>query len=297
MNHIDLHMHSKFSIDGEYSPESLLEMAYHQNLQTVSITDHNSVKAYQEITNTHDISLIPGIELDCRFQGKDFHLLGYGIDIHAPIYKKIEQDIMKQEQECSQKRLSLIKEKLHLEIDEEKLKEVSPFGIYVPETLCEIAMKDDRNKNNPHLQKYFPNGERSDNPYVNFYWDYCSQGKIAYTQINYISMEEAIEIYHQQGAIAILAHPGNNVKEDMHLMDEIRNLGIDGIEVYSSYHRPKQVEFYHNLCQKYNLIETAGSDFHGKTKPNVSMGFCHMPEKQEKILIKKMFSLEKVEEL
>ena len=272
MNHIDLHMHSKFSIDGEYSPESLLEMAYHQNLQTVSITDHNSVKAYQEITNTHDISLIPGIELDCRFQGKDFHLLGYGIDIHAPIYKKIEQDIMKQEQECSQKRLSLIKEKLHLEIDEEKLKEVSPFGIYVPETICEIAMKDKRNQKNPYLQPYFPQGERSNNPYVNFYWDFCSQGKIAYTKINYISMEDAVSIYHKQGGIAVVAHPGNNVKEDLQLMEDIRHLGIDGIEVYSSYHTQEQIAFYHKVCQKYQLIETAGSDFHDKTTTNVSMG-------------------------
>ena len=293
MNYIDLHMHSNFSIDGEYTPQDLLNMARQQNIQIVSITDHNSVKAYQSIIHVQDITLIPGIEIDCSFQGKDFHLLGYVIDVHDPIYEKIEQDIMKQEQECSQKRLSLIKENLHLEIDEEQLKEISPFGIYVRETICEIAMEDERNKDNPYLQPYFPQGKRSDNPYVNFYWDYCSQGKIAYTKINYISMEEAISLYHKQGGIAVLAHPGNNVKEDIQLMNDIRNLGIDGIEVYSSYHKHEQIKFYHDICQKYNLIETAGSDFHGKTKPSVSMGLCHMPEEQEETLIKTILSLKK----
>ena len=49
MNYIDLHMHSNFSIDGEYTPQDLLNMARQQNIQIVSITDHNSVKAYQSI--------------------------------------------------------------------------------------------------------------------------------------------------------------------------------------------------------------------------------------------------------
>ena len=284
-------MHSSHSMDGEYSEKQLIDIALQQKIKVISITDHNSVKAYQNIGHTINLSLVPGIEMDCHFQGKEFHLLGYGIDVHDPVYEQIEQDITKQEQECSQKRLSLIKENLRLEIDEEKLKEVSPFGIYVPETICEIAIKDKRNQTNPYLQPYFPQGESSNNPDVNLDWDFCSQGKITYTKINYISMEDAISIYHKQGGIAVVAHPGNNVKEDLQLMEDIRHLGIDGIEVYSSYHTQEQIAFYHKVCQKYQLIETAGSDFHDKTKPNVSMGLCHMPKEQEEMLIKTMLSL------
>lgn len=88
--------------------------------------------------------------------------------------------------------MALLREHLHIYIDEEELKRRSFHGIYVAETICEIAMEDARNKDNPHMKPYYFGGARSDNPYVNFYWDYCSQGKVAYVPIHYMSMEKLL---------------------------------------------------------------------------------------------------------
>ena len=70
------------------------------------------------------------------------------------------------------------------------------------------------NKENKLLNPYYEGGLRSDNPYVNFYWDYCSQGKPAYAEVKFISLQEAIKVIEDNGGIPVLAHPGNNVKEN-----------------------------------------------------------------------------------
>lgn len=284
MNTIDLHMHSQYSIDGEFSVKELCEQANHNGLRVMAIADHNSTRAYHDVTDTKGVQLIPAIELDCTFQGHDFHLLGYGINPEAKEYAEIEKDIITQEQQASAQRLALLREHLHIYIDEEELKRRSFHGIYVAETICEIAMEDARNKDNPHMKPYYFGGARSDNPYVNFYWDYCSQGKVAYVPIHYMSMEKAIALYHSQHALAVLAHPGNNVKEDAALLEALLKLPFNGIEVYSSYHTPEQIAYYKQAALQHNLLITCGSDFHGKTKPSVTMGKCHMPKEKEEML-------------
>src|SRR5699024_67151 len=89
------------------------------------------------------------------------------------------------------------------------------------------------------LKPYREGGRRSDNPFVNFYWDYYAQGKPCYTEIVYPSLEETIQLIHQAGGKAVLAHPGNNLKGCFERFDEMVALGLDGVEAFSSYHSPE----------------------------------------------------------
>ncbi len=148
----------------------------------------------------------------------------------------------------------------------------------------EAAMKFDKDHKNPLLKSYYENGSRSDNPFVNFYWDFCAQGKPAYVKINYISLNEAISIIEEAGGIPVLAHPGNNIKEDVDLFKTIINQGIKGVEVYCSYHNEEQTSFYKKLTLENNLLMTSGSDFHGRTKPSISVGSIDC-EGNEEIII------------
>ena len=131
--------------------------------------------------------------------------------------------------------------------------------------------------NHPLLKPYRPGGERSDNPYVNFYWDYYSQGKPCYAKIDYPAMEEIVDMIHQNHGVAVLAHPGVNLKGKEFLLDNILNLGIDGIEAFSSYHNPKQAEYYYQTAQEKKIFVTCGSDYHGKTKPSIGIGQHNCP--------------------
>ena len=61
----------------------------------MAIADHNSVRGSRKLLDVKkedDPAVVPAIELDCTCEGKDFHLLGYGIDVKDPVYEKIEND-------------------------------------------------------------------------------------------------------------------------------------------------------------------------------------------------------------
>ncbi len=112
---------------------------------------------------------------------------------------------------------------------------------------------------------------------MNFYWDFCSQGKPAYVPIQFLGLNEAIQLIRKARGIAVLAHPGINIGKDQKILEGIVSSGIDGLEVYSSYHDESMVAFYVKQAEKFYILKTMGSDFHGKTKPAIKLGCmsCH----------------------
>lgn len=286
MSYIDLHMHSYYSDDGEFEPKQLIDLCLEKNIKYFSIADHNSVRGIKEAKEYcvgKNINIIPAIELDCTFNEINLHVLGYGIDYDKIVFYDIEDNIIKQEQFASKKRMKLVKE-LGIDFSDEVINSLSRNGVVNGEMIAEAAMKFDKNHENPLLMPYYENGSRSDNPYVNFYWDYCAQGKAAYAEVSFISLQEAINIIEESGGIPILAHPGNNIKENINLLEQIISCGIKGIEVYSSYHSREQVEFYKKFSLKHKLLLTCGSDFHGKTKPSIVIGGTDCEGIEDKII-------------
>ncbi|MGV3151799.1 PHP domain-containing protein [Sarcina ventriculi] len=286
MSYIDLHMHSYYSDDGEFEPKQLIDLCLEKNIKYFSIADHNSVRGIKEAKEYcvgKNINIIPAIELDCTFNEINLHVLGYGIDYDKTVFYDIEDNIIKQEQFASKKRMKLVKE-LGIDFSDEVINSLSRNGVVNGEMIAEAAMKFDKNHENPLLMPYYENGSRSDNPYVNFYWDYCAQGKAAYAEVSFISLQEAINIIEESGGIPILAHPGNNIKENINLLEQIISCGIKGIEVYSSYHSREQVEFYKKFSLKHKLLLTCGSDFHGKTKPSIVIGGTDCEGIEDKII-------------
>lgn len=286
MSYIDLHMHSYYSDDGEFEPKQLIDLCLEKNIKYFSIADHNSVRGIKEAKEYcvgKNINIIPAIELDCTFNEINLHVLGYGIDCDKTVFYDIEDNIIKQEQFASKKRMKLVKE-LGIDFSDEVINSLSRNGVVNGEMIAEAAMEFDKNHENPLLMPYYENRSRSDNPYVNFYWDYCAQGKAAYAEVSFISLQEAINIIEESGGIPILAHPGNNIKENINLLEQIISCGIKGIEVYSSYHSREQVEFYKKFSLKHKLLLTCGSDFHGKTKPSIVIGGTDCEGIEDKII-------------
>lgn len=274
MSYVDLHMHSNYSDDGEFSPSKLAELCIKRGIKYFSIADHNSVKGIAEAKrycDDKDITIIPAIELDCTIDGANLHVLGYGIDYRSNVFHEIEENIIAQEQVASKKRLRLIRE-LGIDFSDEAIMELSRNGVINGEMIAEAAMDFDKKQVNPLLKPYYKGGSRDNNPYVNFYWDFCAQGKAAYAEVKYISLQEAVKVIKDNGGVPILAHPGNNIKENKELLEKIISCGVMGIEVYSSYHSEEQVGFYRDYVMENNLLMTCGSDFHGKTKPSIEIG-------------------------
>ncbi|HSR03612.1 MAG TPA: PHP domain-containing protein [Proteiniclasticum sp.] len=285
MSYIDLHMHSNFSADGEFSPKRLLEMCHRKGLKVVALADHNSIRGIPEAigaAKAYGISVIPAIEMDCTYHDVNLHILGYGIheDARNDVY---EEDLERQERSSADERLAHL-EKLGIVFSKERIREISGGGIVTGEILAEAAMEEPENRKHPLMRAYYEGGARSDNPYVNFYWDLCAKGKPAYVPITYMSLGEAISLIMDTGGVPVLAHPGQNIGLDTELLDGILSEGIQGIEVYSSYHDEKTRTHYLKETRRRGLFFTAGSDFHGKTKPSISLGDHGMQGLEEEIL-------------
>lgn len=286
-SYIDLHMHSMYSDDGEYTPTQLVDMCQETGVKIMAIADHNWVKANEEAKKHADelgMTYIPAIEIDCTYKGVNLHVLGYGID-NQEVFNQLGEDIEKQEIACSMKKLELTNA-LGFDLKKEQLDALSTNGVYTGEMFGEALLNDSRYDDHELLKPYRQGGERSDNPYVNFYWDYYAQGKPCYTEIHFPTLEETIQLIHQHGGVALLAHPGNNLKGQFELFDEMVALGLDGVECFSSYHTSETNEYFYNKAKELNVLYTCGSDFHGKTKPSIYLGEngCLNPQEIEDCL-------------
>jgi len=276
-NKTDLHMHSNYSNDADFTPAELVHKCKAAGIKTMSITDHNSVKGTAEgkrVAAELGIKYISGIEIDTMLNGVELHLLGYGIDEESPDFAKLDADNFMQELNASNERLALTR-KLGFDIHETELNAIADIkdgGVWIGETFAEVLLAKEEYLNHPLLLPYRKGGGRDDNPFVNFYWDYFAQGKPCYVEINFPSLSEAIAMIHNNGGKAILAHPGNNLKGQFGLFDEIAKTGIDGVEAFCSYHDEKTAKYFYEKALEFGLIVTCGSDFHGKTKPAVRLG-------------------------
>lgn len=294
MSWLDLHMHSQISLDGEFTPERLAEICRDSGIKVAALSDHNSVRGVERMMTAcsrFGIRAIPAIELDCTFDGVDLHLLGYGIDFQDSRYRELEEGILAQKKGNSTRMMKILKEAGIL-FDEEKVLALSRDGIVVGETIAEAALADDRNADNPLLVPYRKGGERADNPYVNFFWDYCAQGKPAYLPVSYPSFEEAQKLITETGGISVIAHPINTVGRSRERIGALKEKGAAGLEVYSSYHAKEDIEWFHELAEELELLETMGSDFHGKTKPSVFPGRTGADETEAKRSMEAEHSME-----
>ena len=275
MGKIDLHVHSAYSADGELSPGAIIDLCIDEGVDLISITDHNSVKAIpgaSDAAHKNGIQFIAASEINCQTRhGTVLHMLGYGIDPKDPFFIAIEDQVNEREAVANRTRIDVLRN-LGIKMDDERIAEAVGDRILTCEILAEVAMNDSENRNHPLLLPFYPGGARSDQPQVNFFWDLCTTGKAADVPVEYLPVREVVEEIHRSGGIAVLAHPGASIGQDKELLDEIVQTGIDGLEVYSSYHDAEMTAYYEEHCARLNLGRTVGSDFHGKMKPRIQLG-------------------------
>jgi len=276
-NQTDLHMHSNHSNDADFTPTELVHKCKAAGIKIMSITDHNTTKGTAEakkVAAELDIKYISGIEINTIFDDIELHLLGYGIDESSLDFAKLDDDNFAQERNASQKRLELTR-KLGFEIFEAELNAIADInndGVWIGETFAEVLLERAEYLDHPLLKPYREGGERGNNPFLNFFWDYFAQDKPCYVEMNFPSLAEAIALIKNNGGKAVLAHPGNNLKGRFELFDEIVKAGIDGVEAFCSYHDMKTAKYFYEKALEHGLMVTCGSDYHGKTKPAVRLG-------------------------
>lgn len=273
---IDLHMHSKYSDDGEFTPTDLVNQCHKAGIRIMAIADHNSVKANDEAMKRAaelNITYIPAVEIDCSYKGINLHVLGYNIDYHHADFEALEKNVYDQEISSSNAKIELTNA-LGFNICKDDFDSLTDNGVITGEMCGEVLLEKPEYKDHPLLMPYRLGGNRDDNPFVNFYWDFYSQGKPCYVEIVFPTLEETIALINKHGGVAVLAHPGNNLKGKFEIFDEMVDLGIQGVEAFSNYHNEETVEYFYNKGKQRNVLVTCGSDYHGKTKPAIVLGEC-----------------------
>jgi predicted metal-dependent phosphoesterase TrpH len=279
----DLHVHSRYSLDGELGINELLMLCRGANLDVVSVTDHNLVRAVSEAIETgsqYGIRIIPGIEIDCRFKGIDLHVLGYHIDHTSADFVKLEQDIFSAVMDSFPKMVQKLSGQ-GIHVDPEEVLSLAGSNLPSGELIAEVLLTRDKYSGNKRLDPYRKGGHRSDMPYINFYHDFFAQGKPAYVKIEYMEFREAIALLRRNGGVPVVAHPGLNLKGREEIAEELLDNGAEGLEVFNNYHDLDQIEYFVRTGLKRGVLMTCGSDFHGKTKPLIRPGTCRTISRYE----------------
>lgn len=282
----DLHLHSNFSHDGELGVEDIFKQAKQRGIQCISITDHNSVKANHaamRMSELYGIDYIPGIELDCMYEGRRVHILGYFIQYNADIYAHIENENLMNEKKAGLARVQRFEEFSGLKINTDVLLENNRFQIITGEMIARYVLHKPSFQKEPLLQPYLK-GNRSDRPYENFYKDFFSYGAPCYVPIRFPSLKDALDVISLTGGISVLAHPGKAFAHDDAFIERLFDEGIEGIEVFTPYHDKSTMAKYLKFATERNLFITGGSNFHGKAKPQLQMGVINAPKEGEKLI-------------
>jgi len=255
---IDLHVHSTAS-DGTCTPEELLKKATDKGIEVLAITDHDTTNGVKGLPSFFkDMKVIKGVEISAEFSGI-LHILGYGID---PNNKKINQTLAELQDYRLKRNLIMIeKMKSHgFDITLEELKEVGGDELIGRPHFASLMIKKG------YVDSYDEAFEK-----------YLKKGALFYVDKKRLSPKEAIEMILEANGVPVLAHPyqtGLSSEKFESLVEELKGYGLAGIEVFYPYHTDEMIDFYLNIAKKYELVVTAGSDYHGHNEFKKEM---HVP--------------------
>lgn len=244
---IDLHMHTVYS-DGSLQPDELVRMAVEHNLKAVSVTDHDTTESYAHVVEAAQgipLEIIPGIEINTVWKEKEIHILGYYID---PENESL-QDVILQHR---QNRVDQI---------QEMTRKLQKKGVRVTYDAIRALSRSDGTLGRPHVAKAIVDSGAA-STISDAFSRYLNPRCETYVRRKTVTPHEAVEAIYESGGIAVIAHPGD-LEFIEELVLDLMNYGLRGLEAYHRSHSPALIEFHCSLAEKYGLIVTGGTDFHG----------------------------------
>lgn len=257
---LELHCHTTCS-DGTLSPEELVNAAIAAGVKALAITDHDTLAGWTraQAAAGNQLEIIPGLELSTVHRGRSLHILGFYPD-HEKLAPPL-QDRIDGRKRRAQKMAS-------------KLAALG-YPIQLP------TMPGGMAPGRPHIARALLEAGYVKTPQEAF-TRWLKEGGPAYVEYDKFSAEEGIQLLLDCGAVPVWAHPylfrGGTVET---VLPELIAAGLMGVEVYHPNHSPSDVRKLEDWCQRYGLLITGGSDYHGppeaKHQQNVNLNGLQVP--------------------
>ena len=255
MTLIDLQAHSTVS-DGQLAPADVARAAAAAGVTTMSLTDHDGVAGVAAATQAAaeaGIKNVPGVEMSCVHRySEDLHMCGYWID-PARIGSACERA-----------------QRERVERAREIVARLNELGVEVrfEDAVAEAGAADAIGR--PHIARAAGAG-----PDLGpFFEEYLVPGAKAFVSRRWPSAEHAVELIHDAGGVAVVAHPYWDVSDPEQVRDLVsslvRDVGLDGVEAFYPPHTSVQTVHLLELCEEFDLVPTGSSDFHGPTHKTFS---------------------------
>jgi predicted metal-dependent phosphoesterase TrpH len=256
---IDMHAHTIHS-DGSATPLELVTAAAANGASAVAITDHDTVAGLpegREAAAKLGVEFINGIEISAEYSPGTMHILGYYINDRDPELLRRLEDLRYSREQRNPRIAERLKE-LGFDISYEEVAELAGNEVVGRPHFARVM-----------VQKGFVAGMQD------AFDRFLGKGAAAYVEKARLSPAESIELIHDAGGAAVLAHPYQLKLSSLHEVDrvveELAQLGLDGIEAIYSRHSLEQRDQYSQLAARHALFVTGGSDYHGSYKPDIEI--------------------------
>jgi predicted metal-dependent phosphoesterase TrpH len=259
---IDLHLHTTAS-DGRCSPRELVERAAQAGLSVMAVTDHDTTAALAEVdreARRHGIQTVPGIEITAIEAGRDVHVLGY---LFEPGDGRLAAMLAKQ-------RVTRI---ARIEAIAVRLA-ASGVPVDVEPILARARDESGRSVGRPQVARAMIDAGHVSGMQDAFdHW--LVPGRPGFVPREGPTTEEVIDVIHQAGGIASIAHPGQRALTER--ITELAAAGLDAVEAFHPDHDSAQTREYVQIARRLNLLLTGGSDFHGDPGHGLEPGSVTLP--------------------
>jgi 3',5'-nucleoside bisphosphate phosphatase len=257
---IDLHTHTRYS-DGSLTPTEVVALAARQGLRAVAITDHDSIDGLEEALAAGErlgIEVVPGVELNLEHEQVTMDLLGYFFDCCPG-----------EEMQAELAELRRYRDERNARI----LERLAELGLPVePEELAAIAENGAAGR--PHIGEAMRRRGYVDS-ISDAFARYLRRGAPAWVDRRRLSLGQAVRLLRASAGLPVIAHPGIIRTDRTGLAAIVRDAaraGVAGLECHYPLHDDETVAACRALCDRYGLVATGGSDFHGDVKPDVRLG-------------------------
>lgn len=259
MKFADLHLHTFFS-DGTFSPEELVLEARKHGLACIAVTDHDTVEGCARTAAScaaAHLDFIPGAELTAEHQDTEVHILGYFLNSQNP---RLLERIAKFQ--------SVRQSRIH-----KMVAALNQQGIPLRAESV-FALANCRSPGRPHVARALVK-EKLMGSLDEAFERFLKKGRPAWVPKTKMSALEAVELIHQAGGLAVMAHPGLNRSDE--IIPDLVDAGLDGMECFHTKHSTVMAERYLEMADKYKLLVTGGSDCHGFSKNKPLIGTVRLP--------------------